>query len=167
MKIGILSDTHGFLDDKVFKHFATCDEIWHAGDIGNESVLNQLKSFKPLRAVYGNIDDRNIRASVSEVEVFQIFEKKIAMIHIAGKLGTYTSQARDLILKHRPDVLVCGHSHILKIAFDEKYKLLYMNPGAVGLSGFHQVRTMIRIEINSNFLGNAEVIELSNRSTKE
>ncbi|MBK9108188.1 MAG: metallophosphoesterase family protein [Saprospiraceae bacterium] len=166
MKIGILSDTHGFLDDKVFKYFAECEEIWHAGDIGNEAILNQLQSFKPLRAVYGNIDDRHIRATVPETEVFQIYDKKIAMIHIAGKLGNYTSQARDLILLHRPDILVCGHSHILKIAFDDKFKLLYINPGAVGISGFHQVRTMIRIEIKPNFLGNAEVIELGNRSIK-
>lgn len=166
MKIGILSDTHGYLDEKIYHYFKDCDEIWHAGDIGNEAVLEQLKLFKPLRAVYGNIDGRQIRTSLLEVECFTLFEKKILLIHIAGKMGSYSAETRAHILKFRPDILVCGHSHILKMAYDQKYKLLYMNPGAAGIAGFHQVRTLIRIEISPQFIGNAEVIELGNRALK-
>ncbi|MBK8955826.1 MAG: metallophosphoesterase family protein [Saprospiraceae bacterium] len=166
MKIGILSDTHGYLDQKVFSYFENCDEIWHAGDIGDETVIDDLKAFKPCRIVFGNIDGHQIRKRVSEFLSFEILDKKILMIHIAGKYGSYTPQVRDLIALHQPDILVCGHSHILKIAFDSKYNLLYLNPGAVGISGFHQVRTILRFEISSGFMGNAEVIEFANRHVK-
>ena len=138
-KIGLISDTHSFLDPKVFTHFSESDEIWHAGDIGDIKIIDELNSFKPTKLIWGNIDDQLIRRSVPEIQIFEIESHKILMIHIA--------------------VLVCGHSHILKIAFDKKHNLLYLNPGAYGISGFHQIRTMLRFAIDGKEIKNVEIIE--------
>ncbi len=158
-KIGLISDTHSFLDPKVFTHFSESDEIWHAGDIGDIKIIDELNSFKPTKLIWGNIDDQLIRRSVPEIQIFEIESHKILMIHIAGKFGSYTPQTRELIAEHKPTVLVCGHSHILKIAFDKKHNLLYLNPGAYGISGFHQIRTMLRFTIDGKEIKNVEIIE--------
>ena len=162
-RIGLLSDTHSFLDPKVFNYFENCDEVWHAGDLGTIDIVDQLNHFKKSRIVFGNIDGHVIRATVNETEVFQIEEHKILMTHIAGKFGSYNSNVRDLIVKEKPTILICGHSHLLKVAFDKKYNLLYINPGACGKNGFHTVRTLIRFAIDGKEIKNLEVIELHPR----
>ncbi|MCC6754127.1 MAG: metallophosphoesterase family protein [Saprospiraceae bacterium] len=162
MTIGVLSDTHGFLDHRVFSHFEKCDEIWHAGDIGSLQVLDALQNFKPTRAVFGNIDGRDIRSRIPEFSYFMADGMKVFMTHIAGKFGTYNADVRAKIHEHQPHVLVCGHSHILKIAYDHSNHLLYLNPGAAGKQGFHKVQTLVRLRIVQASIQGAEVIELSN-----
>ncbi|MBP8726549.1 MAG: metallophosphoesterase family protein [Saprospiraceae bacterium] len=162
MTVGILSDTHGFLDKRVFSHFEKCDEIWHAGDIGSPEVLTALMNFKPTRAVFGNIDGREIRSQIPEFAVFMADGMKVLMTHIAGKFGTYNREVKSKILDYQPGILVCGHSHILKIAFDRQNKLLYLNPGAAGKQGFHKTQTLVRIRIEQGSIQGAEVIELAN-----
>lgn len=164
MYIGVISDTHGHLDTKVFNYFDQVDEIWHAGDIGSLTVLEELQKFKPLRAVYGNIDGSNIRHKIREYEIFQLESMSILLIHIAGKFGSYSPQTRELIALYKPTILVCGHSHILKIAFDNKNQILYMNPGAAGNQGFHQVKTLVRFELLQADIRKLEVIELGRHS---
>jgi len=164
MRVGLLSDTHGYFDQKIYNYFEQVDEIWHAGDIGDISVLEKLSHFKQTRAVYGNIDGKTIRQSVPEVQIFSNDQFKILMLHIAGKFGTYNPSTRELIQQERPSMLVCGHSHILKIAFDSKHELLYLNPGAAGISGFHVVRTLVRFNLSDNKISELEVIELGSRN---
>lgn len=165
MKIGLISDTHGFLDDKVFEHFKNCDEIWHAGDLGTVEVLEKLKSFKPLVVVYGNIDSGPIRQLSEETIQKDINGKKLLMTHIGAAPPRYNRQIRDLLEKEKPDVFICGHSHICKVQYDPKRKVLYMNPGAAGRHGFHKLRTLLRFEIeNSGKLKDLEVVELGSRS---
>lgn len=161
-QIGLLSDTHSYLDPKVFHYFKECDEIWHAGDIGSIDVLNALNKFKPLRAVYGNIDGTDVRINSSEIQLFEIENFKVLIIHIAGSFSKYKPEVRNLIKLHRPDILICGHSHILKIANDSVHHLLYINPGACGKSGFHKVRTIVRFTLDNKDIRNMEVIELHN-----
>lgn len=161
--IGLLSDTHSYLDPKVFTYFEHCDEVWHAGDLGTIDIVDQLNQFKKSRIVFGNIDGHVIRATVNETEVFQVEEHKILMTHIVGKFGSYNSNVRDLLVKGKPSILICGHSHLLKVAFDKKYNLLYINPGACGKNGFHTVRTIIRFAIDGKEIKNLEVIELQPR----
>jgi putative phosphoesterase len=163
-KIGLLSDTHSFLDPKILSYFETCDEIWHAGDIGSIEVLDTLMQFKKFRIVYGNIDGHVIRSVVNETELFQIEEHKILMTHIAGPFGSYNPEIRSIIRKEKPTILVCGHSHILKVAYDQKNELLYINPGSCGKQGFQTVRTIIRFAIDGKELKNMEVIELQPRN---
>lgn len=158
-KIGLLSDTHSYLDPKVFEHFKDCDEIWHGGDIGDIKIIDELNKFKTTKFIWGNIDDQLIRRTVPETQILEIEQHRILMIHIAGKYGSYTTQTRELIKQHEPTILVCGHSHILKIAFDKKYNLLYMNPGAYGISGFHPIRTMLRFTIDKKEIKQLEIIE--------
>lgn len=162
-KIGLLSDTHGHLDSKIFKHFSEVDEIWHAGDIGNIELIDELRKFKPLRAVYGNIDSNEIRQEIPKNLSFTIEEVKIAMTHIAGKPGKYVREARELIEKERPTLFVCGHSHILMVKNDPNFNMLWMNPGACGYKGFHQVKTLLRFNINKDRIEHLEVIELGKR----
>lgn len=162
-RIGILSDTHGFLDEKILFHFKEVDEVWHAGDIGDSNVTDKLMAFKPLKAVYGNIDGGSLRTQFLEYQFFDIEGCTILLIHIAGAIGKYTPQTRQLILQFQPTLLVCGHSHIVKILKDEKYKLLYVNPGAAGIHGFHKVKTILRFEIENGKPQNMELIELGNR----
>jgi len=162
-KIGLLSDTHGFLDPKFFDLFAGCDEIWHAGDIGVVSVSEQLENFKPFRAVYGNIDGTEIRARFPEKNIFLCEKVKVFIIHIGGYPGNYFPGIKEQLAERKPDLFICGHSHILKIMRDEKYNLLHMNPGAAGKHGMHKIRTAIRFSIEEKKITDVEVIELGAR----
>lgn len=163
IKIGLISDTHGWLDERVFHHFEKCDEIWHAGDIGSLEVTDKLSSFKPLRAVYGNIDDSQIRDEFPLNQNFEIEGSKIWMTHIGGRPGKYSPEVHSPLSQNPPDIFVCGHSHILKVVFDKKLNMLYLNPGAAGKHGFHQVRTMLRFSLDAGKVKNMEVIELGKR----
>lgn len=167
MKIGLLSDTHSYLDPKIFSYFGKCDEIWHAGDIGDLSLSDQLSKFKPLKAVSGNIDGQDIRALHSPDQVFYCEEVKILITHIGGYPGNYFPEARNKIIEHKPDLFICGHSHILKVMRDSKNNLLHINPGAAGKSGFHKIKTIVRFDINGKRIENLEVIELGLRSAIE
>ncbi|NWJ50093.1 MAG: metallophosphoesterase family protein [Bacteroidetes bacterium] len=163
-RIGIISDTHGHIHPKIYEFFAAVDEIWHAGDIGNIKTADILAEFKPLRAVYGNIDGQDVRSSYPLVQLFIKEEVKILMTHIGGTAGQYTSEVKKLIQKECPQIFVCGHSHILKIKYQTKEKLLHLNPGAAGISGFHQVITMLRFEIDGKEIKNMEIMELPRSS---
>lgn len=166
MKIAIISDTHSYIDDRILHHIKNCDEVWHAGDVGNPSVIDAIKKVCKLRCVYGNIDDQRIRTDWNEIETFNAAGLRILMIHIAGSVGKYNQKTRALISDFRPDILVCGHSHILKIQRDEQFNLLHINPGAAGNHGFHRVRTICRFEIIDGKPRNLQVIELGSRSTQ-
>lgn len=163
--IGLLSDTHSYLDPAVFLHFESCDEIWHAGDIGDQQVLRKLEAFKPVRAVYGNIDDRLLRQELPEYSIFELEGVKTLIIHICGKPGHYAKDVQNLIHHNQPKLLICGHSHILRVIKDQKNNLLYMNPGAAGQHGFHQVKTLLRFQLDKEVIKNLEVIELGKRGS--
>lgn len=163
-RIGLISDTHSYLDERVFKHFDQCDEIWHAGDVGNPFVLDQLESFKPLRAVSGNIDGQPIRIRIPEIQSFTIEKVKVFMIHIGGTPPKYAKEVLSTLKTEKPKLFICGHSHILKVMADKNIdNMLYMNPGAAGHHGFHRMRTILRFEINGDKIQNLEVIELGKR----
>lgn len=164
MKIGLLSDTHGYLDEQVFKYFSECDEIWHAGDIGSMDLALKLEKFKPLRMVWGNIDGTELRAKYREDEIFECEGKKVWITHIGGKPPAYSKGIKPKLKEIKPDIFICGHSHILRVMSDEKMdNLLYINPGAAGVHGFHKIRTLIRFEIKENKISNMQVIELGKR----
>ena len=163
MKIGLISDTHGYLDEAVFKHFDVCDEVWHAGDFGNIEIVEKLQSFKPLKAVYGNIDSAEIRIQFPEVLKFRCEDVNVLMKHIGGYPGRYAADIKKEMLINPPQLFVSGHSHILKIIFDEKFKCLHMNPGAAGKQGWHKVRTLIRFDVDGKQMKNCEVIELGKK----
>ena len=164
IKIGLISDTHSYLDPKVFEVFKDVDEIWHAGDIGDISVADQLKAFKPFYAVYGNIDDKTVRMDYPLNLVLQREGLKILMTHIGGYPGNYEPKARRKIEEEMPDIFICGHSHILRVAKDPKYNnMLAMNPGAAGVHGFHKVKTLLRFNLNNGKIENLEAIELGKR----
>lgn len=166
-RIGLISDTHSFLDERVFHHFEKCDEIWHAGDVGNMSVLNQLEAFKPTKSVYGNIDDHFIRNRIPEKNIFEVEGLKVYMIHIGGTPPRYAKGVLEDLRKERPGLFVCGHSHILKVMTDKNLgKMIYMNPGAAGHHGFHKIRTLLRFEIQSGKLQQLQAIELGSRGRK-
>lgn len=158
-KIGLLSDTHGYIHPRVSDFFMGCDEIWHAGDIGNIEVTDGLAAIKKVRAVFGNIDGGPLRTVFKEYEFFQIEGVKVLMIHIGGYPGRYNPKARKLIEQYRPQLFISGHSHILKVIYDKKYELLHINPGAAGSSGLHQLITMIRFDINGQRIENLEIFE--------
>ena len=158
-KIGIISDTHGVFDDKLRDFLAEVDEIWHAGDIGSIGLADKIAAFKPLRAVYGNIDDGTTRRACPEFGLFECEQVKVLMTHIGGYPGRYNPEAVQKIAVCRPALFVAGHSHILKVQYDRKYSLLYINPGAAGKYGFHTVRTAIRLEIDGSDIRNLEVGE--------
>jgi uncharacterized protein len=160
-RIGLISDTHNFLDDAVTKHFANCDEIWHAGDFGNISIADKLKSVKPLRGVYGNIDGQALRSIYPEQIVFYCEAVKVMIRHIGGYPPRYNPETKKELSVHRPQLFISGHSHILKIMYDEKLNCLHMNPGAAGKQGWHKVKTLIRFVIDDKEIKNCEVIELS------
>lgn len=162
-KIGLISDTHGWLDDAVFKHFEQCDEIWHAGDFGNTEVVEKLKAFKPLKGVYGNIDGHEIRPEYPEVLKWQCEGVKVLMIHIGGYPGRYSPLAKQHFQEYQPQLFISGHSHILKVMYDDKINCLHMNPGAAGKHGWHKVRTLIRFVIDGKDMKQCEVIELGKR----
>ncbi|MBN9294457.1 MAG: metallophosphoesterase family protein [Flavobacteriia bacterium] len=163
-KIGLLSDTHGDLDPKIFHYFRDVDEIWHAGDVGSVEVIDKLRAFKPLRGVYGNIDDQKVRAELPLFDVFNCEDVKVLITHIAGRPGKYTPNAYPLIQEHRPQLFVCGHSHILLVQKDPRFNMLWMNPGACGNKGFHKVKTLLRFEIDGDKIQNLEAIETGARS---
>jgi uncharacterized protein len=159
-RIGLLSDTHSFLDEAVFEHFKNCDEIWHAGDFG-EGVAQGLKSrLTLLRGVYGNIDNQDIRIEFPEQLIFMCEEVKVMMRHIGGYPPRYNPETKKELLIHQPQLFISGHSHILKIMFDDKLQCLHMNPGAAGKQGWHKVRTLIRFKIDGKEMKDCEVIEL-------
>lgn len=161
-KIGLLSDTHGYLDDAVFKYFDECDEIWHAGDFGPD-VAAPLAAFKPLRGVYGNIDGKEIRAGFPEHLRFKCEAVDVWMTHIGGYPNHYAQQVKPEIYTKPPQLFISGHSHILKVIYDEKIKCLHINPGAAGKHGWHKVRTLIRFCISEEKIHTLAAIELGNR----
>ena len=163
MKIGLLSDTHSFIDEKVISFLSECDEILHAGDIGNLAVIEQLERIAPVRAVFGNIDGTEIRQRYREKERFSVEDVEIFMIHIGGYPGNYSREAYHEIRTDPPKIFISGHSHILKVMFDKKNNLLHINPGAAGKNGFHKVRTAIRFEIEASEIKDLEVLELPRR----
>jgi len=162
-RIGLLADTHGFLDEKVFHYFKDCDEIWHAGDIGSPQIVEKLEAFKPFKAVYGNIDDALIRREFPLDLRFECEGVDVLITHIGGYPGRYSQRVREIIQSKPPKLYICGHSHILKIMPDKKYKLLHVNPGACGLHGFHQIKTIVRFTLDAGKIGNMEVVELGER----
>lgn len=162
-KIGLISDTHGFLDHAVFKHFEKCDDVWHAGDFGEGDVIESLKAFKPLKGVYGNIDPASTRNEFPEQLVFNCEDVKVMMRHIGGSPPRYNPETRKELSLHHPQLFISGHSHILKVIYDEKMSCLHMNPGAAGKQGWHKVKTLIRFVIDGSDIRDCEVIELGKR----
>lgn len=159
-KIAVLSDTHSYLDEKITKYLNQCDEIWHAGDIGDENVLNDLSKIASLKAVYGNIDNQRIRSMVPENNSFISEGMKVLIRHIAGYPDHYNPATKKLIDEEKPDIVVAGHSHILKVIYDKKLSHLHINPGAAGISGFHKIRTLIRFKLEDKKISNMEIIEI-------
>ncbi len=186
-RIGVLSDTHGYLDPRVKEYFSEVDEIWHAGDIGSYEVLQALREFKPTRAVFGNMDGGDVRYSLSEFYRFRVEEVNVLMTHIGGYPGHYNpwlipmfrksleakqsttndSASEQLMTKDNIDLFVCGHSHILKVMYDETWKMLTMNPGAAGLQGWQTVQTLLRFSIDKDRVQDLEVIELGRKKMKK
>ena len=163
-KIGLLSDTHGFLDDKIFTYFKDCDEVWHAGDFGTLEVSDKLSAFKPLRGVYGNVDDKNIRLIHPKDQEFELEGFRIWITHIGGYPGHYAPDVRKKLSENPPDIFICGHSHILRVMPDKKYNnMLTLNPGATGNQGFHKIKTIMRFDLNSRKIENMQAIELGKR----
>lgn len=158
-KILLLSDTHGYIDDKILNHVKASDEVWHAGDIGDLSVTDAIQKLKPLRAVYGNIDSTEIRKEFPLHNRFMCEEIDVWITHIGGYPGRYSTSVRHELIKNPPKIFITGHSHILKIMPDRNLDLLHINPGAIGIYGFHKVRTMVRFEIDGKNIQNMEVIE--------
>jgi uncharacterized protein len=164
MKIGILSDTHGDLDPRIKDYFKDVDQIWHAGDIGHLEVIDELRRWKPLHIVYGNIDDHQIRRDTVLFDRFKVDEVEVLITHIAGKPGKYSQPLYEELEKNgAPNILVCGHSHILLVQMDKRYNMLWMNPGACGNKGFHAIKTILRFEIDGKEIKNLEAIELGRR----
>lgn len=163
MRIGLLSDTHGFLDDAIFTYFAQCDEIWHAGDFGSEEILDRLTAFKPVRGVYGNIDGSKVRAELPRDLAWDCAGVQVYMTHIGGYPGNYDARAKKEILRRKPGLFICGHSHILKVMRDPSLGLLHMNPGACGHHGWHLTRTLLRFTIDAGQYSGVEAIELGPR----
>ena len=159
-KILLLSDTHGHVDDHMIKYLKKSDEVWHAGDIGTTQVTDTILSLKPLRAVFGNIDNHELRLSFPEELLFECEDLNIYMTHIGGRPGRYAKGISEKIKSIKPKIFICGHSHILKIKYDKVNQLLFINPGAIGKHGFHKVRTMVRFEIEKSDIKNMEVIEV-------
>jgi putative phosphoesterase len=159
-KILLLSDTHNYIDEKILKYVKQADEVWHAGDIGDLKVTDAIKKLKPLRAVYGNIDDAKARLEFPEHNRFKCQDVNVWITHIGGYPNRYDIRVRENIKQNPPDLFICGHSHILKVMSDKKLNLLHMNPGAIGKYGIHNVRTMLRFEIDGNKIQNLEVIEI-------
>ena len=162
-RIGLISDTHGYLDPQVKEHFKDCDEIWHAGDIGESEVINQLEKLKPVRAVFGNIDDKTIRAKYQEDLWLDLEGFTILITHIAGSPPNYNPRMEKVLKERKPDILICGHSHILKIIRDKERGMIFINPGAAGNHGLHHMKTLVRLELHQKEIKKMEVIELGKR----
>lgn len=163
-RIGLLSDTHSYLDPALLEHFSDVDEIWHAGDIGEEAVLDALEAAKPLRSVYGNIDDARIQRRAPLDQHFTLDGVSVFMTHIGGYPGRYTPRVKRELVQRRPQLYVCGHSHILKVVPDRKLEILHINPGACGRHGFHRMRTAMRFGLDDGRIRDVEVIELGLRA---
>ncbi|MBU1369374.1 MAG: metallophosphatase family protein [Bacteroidetes bacterium] len=163
IKIGLLSDTHGYINPRVFDFFSSCDELWHAGDIGTEEVLLELEQFKPLRAVSGNIDSARIKTMVPNQQLFTVEKVKVFMTHIGGYPGRYASGIKRILQREKPQLFICGHSHITKIIHDPVLNVLHMNPGAAGNHGLHQLITFIRFDINQSSIENLEIMEIDRK----
>tara|TARA_B100000614_G_scaffold258283_1_gene280108 strand:+ start:355 stop:846 length:492 start_codon:yes stop_codon:yes gene_type:complete len=159
-KILLLSDTHGYIDEKIISHTNYVDEVWHAGDIGDTRVIDSIKLLKPIKAVYGNIDSNEIRMMTEKNLIFESEGVRVVMTHIAGYPGRYNRNAIELIQKYNPNLFICGHSHILKVIQDKKYNHLHFNPGAAGIYGFHKKRTMLKFSLQKGTIKNLFVIEL-------
>jgi len=162
-RICLLSDTHGYLDEGIRKHVASCDEVWHAGDIGDAGIADDLQAIRPLRAVYGNIDGAELRRMFSGNLFFEIEGIKVWMTHIGGYPGKYPARIANEIRNKRPDLFICGHSHILKVISDKENSLLHMNPGAAGQHGFHFIRTLLLFSISNGKISDLSVVELGKR----
>ncbi len=159
-KIGLISDTHGFLDENVFRHFENCDEVCHAGDFGTIDLAKRLKEKKSLKGVWGNIDGQDVRAEFPEQLVFNCEDVKVMIRHIGGYPPKYNPETKKELVIHKPQLFISGHSHILRVMFDKKLNCLYMNPGAAGKQGWQKVRTIIRFAIDGKEIKDCEVIEL-------
>lgn len=162
-RIGLISDTHHYLDPAVFRYFESCDEIWHAGDFGNAELARQLANFRPLRGVYGNIDGADVRSEYPEQLLFTCQQVKVMIRHIGGYPPRYNPETRKQLALHRPGLFIAGHSHILKVMYDPAIECLHMNPGAAGKQGWHKVRTLLRFSIEGTEIKDCEVIELGSR----
>jgi putative phosphoesterase len=162
-KILLLSDTHSHIDDTILKYVKLADEVWHAGDIGDLKVTDTIKKLKPLRAVFGNIDNHEARLEFPLNNRFLCEGVDVLITHIGGYPGKYSSAIREEITQNPPKLFICGHSHILKVMFDKKLNCLHMNPGAAGISGFHQKRTMLRFEIDGDKIQSLEIIEIGDK----
>ena len=156
----LLSDTHGYIDEKIISYANYVDEGWHAGDIGDTRVIDSIKLLKPIKAVYGNIDSNEIRMMTEKNLIFESEGVRVVMTHIAGYPGRYNRNAIELIQKYNPNLFICGHSHILKVIQDKKYNHLHFNPGAAGIYGFHKKRTMLKFSLQKGTIKNLFVIEL-------
>lgn len=164
MTIGLLSDTHSYLDPQVFHYFESCEEIWHAGDIGDRAVTDRLSAFRPLRAVYGNIDDKSLQVMFPEDNRFTVNGVSVFMTHIGGKPPSYNARVKKILLGDTPDVFICGHSHMLLVQRDEQLNnMIFINPGAAGNHGFHRIKTIMRFDITAGKLSQMEVIDLGKR----
>lgn len=162
-KIGIISDTHGWWDDKYIQYFKECDEIWHAGDIGSDDLAQQLNNIAPLRAVYGNIDGGMLRKQYPEIDKFEVEGIKVIMTHIGGYPGKYAPGIKSLLIHEKPTIFIAGHSHILKVMHDPILHVLYINPGAAGRQGWQTVRTLILLTLDNGKPVDCEVVELSDK----
>ena len=162
-RIGLLSDTHGYWDDRYTKYFSECDEIWHAGDFGSSEIADRLSALKPLRGVFGNIDGHDLRMRFSEKYRFKCEEVEVLMKHIGGYPGHYDPSIRGSIFARPPKLFISGHSHILKVVYDKTLGCLHINPGAAGISGFHKVRTLVRFTIDGTEIKDLEVIEMGEK----
>lgn len=162
-RIGLIADTHSYLDEAVFKHFEPCDEIWHAGDFGTHELAHRLAAFKPLKGVYGNIDTADISGVYPENLFFQCEGVKVFMTHIGGYPPKYNARVKPLMQDYKPQLFISGHSHILKVMYDERMQCLHMNPGAAGNQGWHKVRTLITFVIDEKNMKDCKVIELGGR----
>ena len=159
----LISDTHSHLDSTLLKHIAAADEVWHAGDIGNVKVTDELKKLKPLRAVYGNIDDHELRKEFPKNLIFTCEDVKIFITHICGQPTNYLKEVKEILLAEKPKLFICGHSHILKVMYQKQYDVLHMNPGACGVHGFHQIKTVLRFVIDRTEIKDLAIIELGSR----
>ena len=162
-RVGLISDTHHYLDPNVFEHFKNCDEIWHAGDFGVVEIANELKAFKPLKGVYGNIDGYDIRSVYPEKLRWKCEEVEVMMIHIGGYPSRYAPGIKSELMAQPAQLFISGHSHILRVIYDDKVNCLHMNPGAAGKEGWHKIRTLLRFTIDKKVIANCEVIELGKR----
>lgn len=165
-RIGILSDTHGYWDDRYLEYFAECDEIWHAGDIGSYDLIRRLEEFRPVKAVCGNCDGGDTRKTYPELLEWECENTRVMMTHIGGYPGKYAPSIRKILAEKRPQLFIAGHSHILKVMFDKQMNLLYINPGAAGIMGWHKVRTLIRVTLSQGNFSNLEVIELGDKENE-